>query len=183
MKALGLTVNNTGTAGGTLNRTTPVPYWTNNTPRRRRGEAALIIRRTGNYAVESPANITPLAGLAKFTIVGWVNCRNNTEGGGGNRVVTWINNGGNGVDLVYKSDGSLQMGINRWPDYAGGAGEPRSTAGKITTDASASQSNWRFFAVTYDSTLSSGHAKYYFGGSAEDATLDVARDYAQGRWG
>jgi hypothetical protein len=43
--------------------------------------------------------------------------------------------------------------------------------------------NWRFFAVTYDSTLASGHVKFYFGSSTVAATLDVARDYARGAVG
>jgi hypothetical protein len=135
---------------------------------------------TGNYFVESPTNYPQLTGLVRFTIAGWVNCRNNTEGGGGNRIVTWINNGGNGVDLVYHNDGSLQMGINQWPDAGGSPPQPRSSGARITSDANAGPENWRFFAVTYDSTLPSGHVKFYFGSNADAATLDVSLDYARG---
>lgn len=91
--------------------------------------------------MESNATISQLAGLSSFTITGWLKARNSTEGGGGNRVVSWINKGDNGVDLVYKSDGSLQLGVNEWPDNS----VARSSASKITTDASASASNWKFF--------------------------------------
>ena len=117
-----------------------------------------------------------MTGLTKFTVTGWVNCRNSTEGSGGNRLVTWINHGGEGVDVVYKSNGSVQDGIDQWPD-----GVPaQSSGGKIPTDPAAGVENWRFFAVTYDSTLASGHVKFYFGSSTEPATFDVAKDYARG---
>ncbi len=178
----GTTVTNSGTAGGTLTRSTPVPYWSNNTPPGAGGFSAIDFQTTtGNYVVESPANITQLAGLTKFTMVGWVNCRNSTVGAGGNRVVTWINGGNNGVDLVYQNDGSLRLGVNQWPDAGGNT--TISSASMITTDAGASLGNWRFFAVTYDSTLASGHVKFFFGSSTADATLDVAKDYARGAVG
>jgi hypothetical protein len=134
---------------------------------------------TGNYYVESPANYTQLTGLTKFTVTGWANCRDSTEGPGGNRLVTWINHGGEGVDVVYKSDGSVQVGINQWPDNV----PARSSGGKITTNAAAPADNWRFFAVTYDSTLANGHVKFYFGSANTEAQLDVARDYARGAVG
>lgn len=83
---------------------------------------------------------------------------------------------GVGVDLVYRSDGSLQLGVNQWPDYSAA----RSTAGKITTDSAAGSGNWKFFAVTYDSTLSTGQVKYYFGTPAADPVLDSTINYGQG---
>jgi len=122
-----------------------------------------------------------LKGLKSFTITGWVNCRNSAEGGGGNRIVSWsrIDGSADGVDLVYKSDGSLQIGINRHPDNS----PARSSPGKIPTDPAAGSANWRFFAVTYDETLVSGHVKFYFGTPTEGATLDCARDHDQGPLG
>ena len=183
-EAAGTVVTNRGLAGGTLTRSTPVPYWTNNVPAGVGGGGSVDYgTTTGNYYVESPTNYPQLAGLTKFSLVGWVNCRNSTEGGGGNRIMTWINAGGNGVDLVFRTDGSLQMGINQWPDAGGTPAQPRSSAAKITTDANAGPDNWRFFAVTYDSTLASGHVKFYFGSNTGDATLDVARDYSRGAVG
>jgi hypothetical protein len=177
----GTTAANTGTAGGTLALSSPVPIWANNVPVGLGSASSVDFgTTTGNYFVESPTNYPQLTGLTRFTIAGWVNCRNNTEGPGGNRIVTWINNGGNGVDLVYHSDGSIQMGINQWPDAGGTPPQPRSSADAITTDANAGAANWRFFAVTYDGTAASGHVKYYFGSSEADATLDGARDYPRG---
>jgi hypothetical protein len=173
----GAVAANSGSAGGELTLTTPIPTWSSNVPVGVGGRSSVDFGTTyANYCVESPANYAQLTGLVKFTVAGWVNCRNSTEGSGGNRLVTWINHGGEGVDVVYKSDGSVQVGIDQWPDGS----PPRSTAGKIPTDPAAGVDNWRFFAVTYDSTLASGHVKFYFGSSAEIATFDVAKDYSRG---
>jgi hypothetical protein len=176
----GTAASNQGSAGGNLTVSTPIPVWSSNVAHGVGGAASVDFgTTTGNYYVESTTNYPQLAGLTKFTVTGWVNCRNNTEGSGGNRLVTWINSGGDGVDVVYKSDGSVMVGINQWPDSS----PARSSAGKITTDANAGTSNWRFFAVTYDSTLASGQVKFYFGSSDSPATLDVAKDYSRGAVG
>ena len=176
----GTNAANQGSAGGFLNLTTPIPAWTNIVPASVGGTASVDFRtNTGSYYVESPTNYPQLIGLSQFTICGWVNCRSSTTGSGGNRLVSWINSGGDGVDLVYNSNGSLQLGINQWPD-----GTPSvSSTGKITTDANAGAGNWRFFAVTYDSTLSSSQVKFYFGSNSNSATLDVATTYGRGLTG
>jgi hypothetical protein len=174
----GVSTTNSGSAGGSLALTTPTPAWSANTPTATGGLSAVDFGTiTGNFAIESPAPIGALAGLSNFTICGWVNCRSATEGPGGNRIVTWINHGGDGVDLVYRSDGSLQLGVDQWPDTS----LARSSAGRIPTDAAAGSMNWRFFAVTY--TAASGEVKFYFGSNAADATLDVTRSYARGAVG
>jgi hypothetical protein len=176
----GTAASNQGSAGGSLTVSTPIPAWSSNVPPGVGGAASVDFgTATGNYYVENPTNYPQLAGLTKFTVSGWANCRNNTEGPGGNRLVTWINSGGDGVDVVYKSDGSVMVGIDQWPDSS----PARSSAGKITTDANAGTNNWRFFAVTYDSTLASGHVKFYFGSNSSPATLDVAKDYSRGAVG
>ena len=87
--------------------------------------------------------------------------------------------GGDGVDVVYKSDGSVMIGIDQWPDSS----PARSSAGKITTDPNAAANNWWFFAETYDSALANGNVKFYFGTSGSPAALDVARDYLRGAVG
>lgn len=171
---------NQGSAGGSLTRSTPVPNWTNNVPAGVGGATSVDFQtNTGNYFIESPTNYPQLTGLSKFTVAGWANCRSSTTGSGGNRLVTWINSGGDGVDVVYKNDGSVQVGINQWPDTSPAV----SSAGKITSDADAAITNWRFFAVTYDSTLASNHVKFYFGSSGNPAALDVAKTYARGLTG
>jgi hypothetical protein len=175
----GTTAANQGTAGGALTLSATVPAWTNNVPAGLGSASSVDFgTNTGNYYVESPTNYPQLADLTKFTIAGWVNNRDSTMGNGGNRIVTWINNGGNGVDLVYWNDGSLRLGINQWPNYG-----INSSPAMITTDENAGADNWRFFAVTYDSTLASEHVKFYFGDNVTDATLNVALDYPVGAVG
>ena len=179
----GTSVINNGSAGGTLVRATPIPYWTNNVPDLVGGFSSVDFgTTTGNYYIESPTNYPQLAGLTKFTISGWVNCRNNTIGAGGNRVVAWNAPNSHGVDLAFLADGSLRIGINQWPDATAGLTNI-SSAGRITTDPDAGAANWRFFAVTYDSTLPTEHLKFYFGSNADAATLDVATNYFRGAVG
>jgi hypothetical protein len=176
----GTSIANQGVAGGNFVRSTPIPLWTNNVPPAVGGGASVDFQtNTGSYYVESPTNYPQLIGLSQFTICGWVNCRSSKTGSGGNRLVTWINGGGDGVDVVYRNDGSVQLGINQWPDGTAAI----SSSGMITTDANAGSANWRFFAVTYDSTLSSNHVAFYFGSSASAAAVDVARTYARGLTG
>jgi hypothetical protein len=84
---------------------------------------------------------------------------------------------GRGFDLVHLADGSLQLGVNQWPD-----GTPaRSSAGRLTADPQAGPQNWVFFAVTYDPGLDAGQAKFFFGTPSVAATLDQATDYQRGR--
>jgi hypothetical protein len=178
-EASGTATTNTGTLGGTLTLTTPVPARSTNVPEGVGGTRSVDFgTTTGNYVVESPGVLSALAKLTKFTITGWVNNKSTNQGSRGNRIVTWINNGGDGVDLVYLSNGSLKIGIDQWPDSG-----TASSAGRIPTDASAQSGNWRFFAVTYDRSLSSGHVKFYFGTTTTDASLDVARNYNRGAVG
>ncbi|MBN2507720.1 MAG: hypothetical protein JXQ71_13610, partial [Verrucomicrobia bacterium] len=134
---------------------------------RQAGEVAVDLGRTA---------LDALKGLKSFTVSGWINCRDATMGPGGNRIVTSINSGGDGFDLVFLKDGRLQLSVNQWPD-----GLPtRSSAGKISVDPQAGRDNWRFFAATYDSTIAAGQVKFYFGTPTQDAALDVAVDYACG---
>jgi len=176
----GTTTANAGSAGGSLTLTATHPVWSTNVPVTVGGTSSVDFgTTTGNYGVDSAAAITALSGLTKFTITGWVNCRSNTVGSGGNRVVTWINNGANGVDLVYNADGSMTVGINQWPDGV----IAHSTAGQITTDAAAGAANWRYFAVTYDSTLGSNNVQWFFGSNTADATSNSSQTYARGAVG
>ncbi len=134
-------------------------------------------RQSAEVAVDLGRNaLEAFKGLKSFTVSGWINCRDATMGPGGNRIVTTINNGGDGFDLVFLKDGRLQLSVNQWPD-----GLPtKSSAGKIPVDPQAGRDNWRFFAATYDSTSPAGQVKFYFGIPTQDAVLDVAVDYARG---
>jgi hypothetical protein len=112
-----------------------------------------------------------------FTLTGWINARTLTAGGGGNRILFALDAAnGPGFDLVQLSDGSLQLGVNQWPD-----GSPaRSSAGMVTANPELGAGNWLFFAVTYDHALEAGQVNFYFGKGDALAGLDVNRTYARG---
>ena len=126
----------------------------------------------GDYYVESQGVIDGLKNLSAFTITGWINNQVQVAGSGGNRIVSWINHGGDGVDLVYQSNGSLRLGVDQWPDYTPAFSSPN----KVTTlnNPTLQSTNWIFFAVTY---RSNGQVEYYFGKPDALATLDVIRSY------
>ena len=54
---------------------------------------------------------------------------------------------------------------------------------KAKDQGTASLNAWRFFAVTYDAGLASGHAKYYAGGWQSDVKLVSAHDCNRGAGG
>ncbi|HEX6225194.1 MAG TPA: LamG-like jellyroll fold domain-containing protein [Chryseolinea sp.] len=124
----------------------------------------------GNFFVESSAPINELKNLSAFTLTGWLNCKSSATGSGGNRIISWINNGGEGVDLVYQNNGSLRLGVDGWPDNS----PAYSSASKVKAHAEAPRENWVFFAVTYQSN---GQVQFYFGNETTNASLDVTRAY------
>jgi len=151
--------------------------WTTNTPPGG-GPSALDFGVTSAArAVELTGEVvSALKGLKSFTLTGWVNCRSTQTGSGGNRIVTVINHGGDGFDLVMLDDGRLQLGVNEWPD-----GSPaKSSPGQVPANANASSANWRFFAVTYDAARAPGEVKFYFGRADRGATLDTTVAYNRG---
>jgi hypothetical protein len=154
--------------------------WTTNTPPVGRPGALDFDVQPADRAVEFTGDILPaLRGLQSFTLSGWVNCRSAQVGSGGNRIVTAINHGGDGFDLVMTSDGRLQLGVNQWPD-----GSPaRSSAGQIPAHPDAPAANWRFFAVTYDATRLPATVKFCFGTPDRDASLDTTVAYDRGHVG
>lgn len=175
----GTTSANTGTMGGNGTFTSTLPSWDSRAPIN--GSQSLYYGvANGAYAVDLPSS-NDIKDLKSFTIAGWINCKSSLTGAGGNRIVSWLKHGDNdGVDLAYQgSNNSLQLGIKDWNDVGG----PQSSANKIPVDINGPFNNWRFFAVTYNSALSSGHVKFYFGTNATVATLDVARDYSRGLTG
>ncbi len=172
----GNTVANTGTLSGTvseLGKTNP-PVWSMNIPRSGGTSSVDFGAQFDNYYVESASIIGELTGLEKLTVTGWVNNKLAETGSGGNRIVSWINNGGDGFDLVYNADGSIKVGINQWPDGS----EALSTSGKITTSETGGVSNWVFFAVTYDATVPS--LTFYFGDNSTVASEDKSYAYDAG---
>ncbi|MGC3948379.1 MAG: fibronectin type III domain-containing protein [Chryseolinea sp.] len=162
---------NGGTTGIPFARSAGTPMLSINTPSGSGGGNAVDFGTSvGNYYAQSTSTIDALKGMSSFTLTGWINNKSSVTGSGGNRIISWINNGGDGVDLVYQSNGSLRLGVDGWPDWS----PAFSSANKIPTNPSAPASNWIFFAVTYQS---SGQVQFYFGTNALDATLDVTRTY------
>lgn len=172
----GATVANAGSALATFSKSDP-PAWSTNVPASGGVSSLDFGSVTGNFYVESSAVVSQLANLESFTVTGWVNNRSATIGSGGNRIVSWINNGGQGVDIVLASGGVLKVGINQWPDSTTAV----SSAGMIPTDAAASASNWRFFAVTYNSVSST--IQFYFGANSTPVVLDRSLTYSRGSVG
>ncbi len=176
----GTTTVNSGTAGGELTLSTPMPMWSSNVPPGGGASSLDFGTTAGGYYADSLTNYSELAGLEKFTVTLWVNCTDSTIGSGGNRLVCWnAGQNGDGLDLVYLSTGGLHMSVNEWPDWPNNR-PTRSSEGMIPTDAAAGPDNWRFIALTYDSTLASEQVTYYFGSATEPAAKDVAITYAEG---
>ena len=160
-EANGATPLNTGTASATFVRSNLIPVTSTNIPLQDGNLSALDFGVTpANYYVESSTIIPALQNLSTFTITGWVNAKSNVAGSGGNRIVSWINHGGDGVDLVMESNGRLRLGVDGWPDnsiaYTGN--------GRITVDPQGGSDNWIFFAVTY--TSNNGEVQWYIGNNS-----------------
>jgi len=153
----------------------PAPYATNpHTTPTVTNDALHFGTVENNYFIESTFIPEGLKGLESFTLTGWINNQSTATDIGGNRIMCWVNGGGDGVDLAYYSNGSLRLGVNQWND-----GTPAvSSANKITTVAPGSPNaanNWVFFAVTY--RASDGRVEYYFGTDKKTASLDVTTTY------
>ncbi|MBV8880891.1 MAG: LamG domain-containing protein [Planctomycetaceae bacterium] len=192
----GLAASNSGSSGAmfpTATLTDKKPSWSTVVPPNG-GAASLDFDKTGGaYAVDlgGGAGIENLKNLKSFTITGWVMCFEIKEGasdkmaGAGNRIVSWFNSMkvNEGVELVYRSDGSLQLGIGQWADASPARSKAEqipvfdSKAANVYTEHSL---KWRFFAVTYDSGVASNHAKFYIGTRNADAKLVNAVDYNRG---
>jgi hypothetical protein len=170
----GLATVNEGSGGGAFALTAPVPTWTTNVPAGVGAASALDFGvSSAGYAVDSAAPLPALAGLARFTLTGWLNNRSTVQGSGGNRILSCVESSGAGFELVYRGDGSLDLGVNQPP-----SGVARSSANRIPAEFEASAANWRFFAVTYDATAR--QAQFYFGSNAGDAAFDRTVPYTDG---
>jgi hypothetical protein len=187
---------NSGASGSnypTATMTASKPAWTA-TAAPNGGPAALDFDKSGGvYAVDIGGGngIENLKNLKSFTITGWAIPADIKEGpsdkmaGGGNRILSWFNpmKVNEGVELVYRADGSLQLGIGQWADASAARSKPaiipyiETKAGVAGTDV---WNKWRFFAVTYDSGLASNHVKFYCCTQNEDAKLINACDYNRG---
>jgi hypothetical protein len=177
--AQGRTAMNTGTTHETARVTAQRPAWSSNTPPGGGSHSLDFGSKAGEYAVDLPREAAgAFEGLASFTIAAWVNCTSEEEGAGGNRIVHMADTLGSraGIDLVFVRDGRLKIGVNEWPDATQAVGSP----GLIPVDRGAGKDNWRFIAVTYDSTAKQDHVKLYIGSPTQDVRLDRAISYDRG---
>jgi hypothetical protein len=169
------------------------PAWSNILPPNGAGAAIDFDKTGGAYAIDlgGGAGVDNLKNLKSFTITGWTICWESKEGpsdkqaGAGNRILSWYNpiKTNEGVELVYRSDGSLQLGIGEWAEASAARSKPAQipTYDSKATEAGGEQyRTWRFFAVTYDSGVAAGHAKFYVGTRNADAKLVNAADYNRG---
>ena len=189
-EASGATTANLGNLGGTasLVQVNAFPAFTNLTPTGAFAPTAntssldfgVIADGEGGRALDLTTSVTPTLGsMQAFTLTGWLNSRDLQYGPGGNRLFyCQAGLGSGGFDLVQQADGVLWLGVNTWPD-----GNPYSTAlssPRITADPAAGNENWVFFAVTYDGTIATANASFYFGSPSQAASVDITADYPQG---
>ena len=157
----------------------PGPKWVDN-PVYQAGKALDFGPKPGPHALDIVGSLEHLRNLKSFTITGWINCRDLVEGPGGNRLVSWYHKDREGVDLSLRSDGGLQLGVNQWADASSAKSPPGQIPVADETAKDGLRLNWRFFAVTYDSGVAAGHAKFYVGSAAEDAKLAGPADCNRG---
>jgi hypothetical protein len=187
---------NSGASGAnfpTAQMTSGKPAWSA-TAAPNSGPCALDFDKMGGvYAVDlgGGAGIENLKNLKSFTITGWTICTDAKEGasdkfaGGGSRILSWFNGGkvNEGVELVFRTDGSLQLGIGEWAEKSAARSKDAQIPlldPKATNAGTEANAKWRFFAVTYDSGLAAGHAKFYIGTANQDLKLINACDYNRG---
>ena len=158
------------------------------------GPSAMDFDKSGGpYAVDlgGGAGIENLKNLKSFTITGWTICWEVKEGpsdkmaGAGNRILSWFNSMkvNEGVELVFRTDGSLQLGIGEWAEMSAARSKPAQIPlydSKATNAGSEAYEKWRFFAVTYDSGLAKDHVKFYVAPQNKDPQLVNAADYNRG---
>ena len=161
--------------------TDPAPAWSGNKPTAG-GAAAVNFGKSGSTkAIEVPGQILHLMTLKSFTITGWISLQDEPATDEGVPIVSWLFPKRDGVELLYQKGGILRLGINERAK-----GTPAKSAEKqipdldeASTDTNKQRNNWRFFAISYDSGLASGHVKFYFGGSRA-AKLVSTVDYDRG---
>lgn len=188
---------NTGASCGayvSASMSTPRPVWNAAAPPNGGPSSLDFGMVAGPHAIDlqAPAGMEHLKNLKSFTLCGWVNWADPKEAAGdklagaGQRLISWLAPGKEGVELVLRSDGSLQLGVNQ-PADASSARSKASQVSLLDTKAenqgAAVTANWRFFAVTYDSTAAGQQAKFYVGTRQKDVEPAGAADCARGAAG
>jgi len=170
---------NTGTTREKARLTDHRPAASSNTPPGGGSHSLDFGNQPGNFAIDLPEEASArLEGLKSFTITAWVNRTSGDEGAGGNRIVHMADTLGTraGIDLVVTRDGRLKLGVNEWPDATQATSDPD----LIPVDPGAGAGNWRFIAVTYDSTAVKDHVRIYVGTPTDGVRLHKATSYDRG---
>ena len=193
----GLTTVNAGTSGGVgaFSQQNGFPIFATSIPTgpfTPRGNTSSIdfgpvVAGDGGRAIDfPPETAAPTFGLTRFTATGWLNLRSDQIGPGGNRIITtWPGEFGStrgGFEVVQESSGRLRLGVNEAPDFPGPG--PFSSFDRLTIDPNTSDTNWVFFAITYDAgdlvDTGDGTVNFYFGNGSTLATLDTTASYDRG---
>lgn len=170
---------------------TPKPTWNGASPPNGGPSSVDFGSAPGPHAIDltAPAGLEHLKNLKSFTITGWINWADPKEAAGdkvagaGQRILSWLAPGKEGVELVLRSDGSLQLGVNQPADASTARSKPAQIPlldAKAENQGQAVQGNWRFVAVSYDSTAASQQAKFYIGTRQKDAEAAGAVDAPRG---
>jgi hypothetical protein len=154
------------------------PIWSHETPPPGNASSLDWGVDPGPYAVDLAGPLEHLKNLKSFTMTGWIIARSAVEVPGGNRLISWLDR--DGVEVVHRADGSLQVGINQKAETSPLRSPPQQIPAVHPTAEGALLMNWRFFAVTYDSTAATSHAKIYVGTRDADASLVARLDYSMG---
>lgn len=183
----GLTTRNAGNLGGTATfaQANDRPVFSTKTPNGPFAPAGnqssldfgVIGEDEGGRALDLAGTVIPsLGSMNGFTACGWLNVAQLQAGWGGNRILFALASpAGPGFDIVQLGDGSLQLGVNGWPD-----GSPAKSSPMLAEDPELGTANWVFFAVTYDGAQSSGNVNWFFGSADQAAQPDVSNDYDRG---
>lgn len=176
----GLSTSNQGLSAamaapaGILTKTRP--QWSGESPPNGGGGSLDWGKEAVPGALDVPGSGEFLRNLKSFTVTGWVCARSAAEGPGGNRILSWLDR--DGVEIVHRADGSLQVGVNRKAELSDARTESSLLPLADETVPMSIHNGWRFVAVTYDATAASGQLKIYVGTRDQDAALKVTRDVA-----
>jgi Concanavalin A-like lectin/glucanases superfamily/PEP-CTERM motif len=120
--------------------------------------SATAMGGTGGTAVLS-APVTAIESLDSFTLVGWFKTDGSEVIGSSARLFAQSASGGLGFALTGDSTtpGKLDLSLN---------GTAISSAASYTAS-----SQWEFFAVTYDGTITSANVKFYIGSTVNSVSL------------
>lgn len=139
------------------------PAWSTDTPPSGGAGSLDWGREPGTGAVDVPGAAEQLRGLDAFSVTGWINVRDMAEGKGGNRVISWLDR--DGVEIVQRADGSLQVGVDRRAEESWLRTPPGSLRAIDEAVPNSIFDRWTFFAVVREDE----EVRIYLGSRDRDA--------------